>query len=447
VDRSFAIRLVFVGALVLSACSSAEGLAGSSSTAPAAGSAGPVTTDGKPSLMTGPVSTAPPTTTTPPTTVTTVPTFDVRGTVTTSTGTPLPNAEVTRGSAVVETDDSGVFAITDAVPGLLTVTRPGWLPASVELDGSAPLITVVLEPRVVRALRVSRVAAADPEVFNRILELADLTTVNALVFDTKDESGSVLYETEVEEAHAIGAVSPRYDPIDLVSTAKYHDLYTITRIVSFEDDYRVDVRPEIKLAGDWVDPTKRQSWEYPLDLAVEACSFGFDEIQFDYVRFPTSDAASRLKPQTQGERTAAISSFLTEARRLLHPMGCAVSADIFGIVLSSPDDQGIGQRPEDLTGILDAVSPMLYPSHYSNGWLGFDDPNDHPGPVVADALDDGLPRFGEITIMRPWLQAFYYNASQVLAQIEEAEDRGLGWILWNATGKYSLDWLPQEEER
>ena len=126
-------------------------------------------------------------------------------------------------------------------------------------------------------------------------------------------------------------------------------------------------------------------------------------------------------------------------------MGCAVSADIFGIVLSSPDDQGIGQRPEDLTGIVDAVSPMLYPSHYSDGWLGFDEPNDHPGPVVADALDDGLPRFGEITIMRPWLQAFYYTANQVLAQIDEAESRGLGWILWNATGKYNLEWLPQEE--
>ncbi len=437
--------LLFVcAALVLGACSSAEGSIDTTDSPGSTQTSGPVATDGElPATTVAPTTVTP--TTVPQTTTTTNPPFSVRGSVTTSTGTPLPDAEVVLGGAVAETDNSGIFTITNTVPGLLTVTRPGWLPTTIELDGSAPFVTVVLEPRVVRALRVSRSAAADPEVFNRILELADLTTVNALVFDTKDESGSVLYETDVAEAHAIGAVSPRYDPIDLVSTAKYHDLYTITRIVTFEDDYRADVRPDIKLSGDWVDPTKRESWEYPLALAVEACSFGFDEVQFDYVRFPTSDAARALKPQTQAERTAAISSFLSEARGLLHPMGCAVSADIFGIVLSSPDDQGIGQRPEDLTGILDAVSPMLYPSHYSNGWLGFDDPNDYPGPVVADALDDGLPRFGEITIMRPWLQAFYYTADQVLAQINEAEQRGLGWILWNATGKYRLDWLPPEE--
>ena len=422
-------------ALILGGCAAAEGSPRSDRVSPSS-VVGQSTTPNTPGSTGGATEPAP---------TTVAPGFDVRGTVTTATGTPLPGAAVTLGGATVSTDASGVFAFFGTEPGRVSATRPGWQAGYVDFDGSVPAVTVVLEPRVVRALRVSRSAAADPAIFERILELAELTTVNALVFDTKDESGSVLYETSVAEAHAIGAVSPRYDPIELISAAKYHDLYTITRIVSFEDDYRADARPEIKVTGDWVDAANPESWSYPLDLAVEACGFGFDEIQFDYVRFATSEAALASKPPTQAMRTEAIGSFLTRAKELLHPMGCAVSAAVFGIVMSSPDDQGIGQRPEDLAGIIDAVSPMLYPSHYSDGWLGFEDPNDHPGPVVANALDAGSPRFAEITIVRPWLQAFYYNASQIHAQIDEAEARGFGWILWNATGKYQLEWLPRED--
>jgi hypothetical protein len=124
-------------------------------------------------------------------------------------------------------------------------------------------------------------------------------------------------------------------------------------------------------------------------------------------------------------------------------MGCAVSAAIFGIVMSAPNDQGIGQRPEEVSQVVDAVSPMIYPSHYSDGWLGFDNPNDHPGPVTADALDDGSPRLTSPALMRPWLQAFYYSSAQIQATIAEAEARGFGWILWNAPGNYSESALPK----
>ncbi|MBT8202569.1 MAG: putative glycoside hydrolase, partial [Acidimicrobiia bacterium] len=171
----------------------------------------------------------------------------------------------------------------------------------------------------------------------------------------------------------------------------------------------------------------------------------FDEIQFDYVRFPagsTAAAAQISNPTTEAERLAAIQGYLAEARSRLHPMGCALSADIFGIVLSAPNDQGIGQRPEEVSQVVDAVSPMVYPSHYSNGWLGFEDPNDHPGPVTADALDDGTPRLIPPSLMRPWLQAFWWPNSQIAASIAEAEKRGVGWILWNAAGNYGESALP-----
>ena len=358
---------------------------------------------------------------------------------------PLWDAMVRLNGELIYTDTSGLFSFGGAQPGLLTVERPGYLSVEVGYAGGDVSLALPLERRVVRAIRVSRYVAMNDDDFARLLGLAEHSTVNSFVFDTKDESGTVLYETAVPEALALGFINPMYDPVERLAQAKAAGLYTITRVVSFEDGRWVNAQPEFKLAGSWVNPLNLEVWEYPLGLAVEACALGFDEIQFDYVRFPagkTAAAARAKQPLTQAERIEAISSYLAEAVRRLHPMGCAVSADIFGIVVSAPDDQGLGQRPEELSQVVDALSPMLYPSHYSDGWLGFADPNDHPGPVVADALDDGIPRLVGDAAMRPWLQAFYYNGSQILAQINEAEARGVGWILWNAPGNYQESWLP-----
>jgi hypothetical protein len=392
-----------------------------------------------------PVTTTTTSTTTTTTTTTLPPRFDIAGIVTNSDGLPVADTEVSLGEETTTTGDDGSFAFDAALPGQISFSRFGWLPKTVEWDGTESDLDVTIEPRVVRALRVSSYVAADPVQFEALLELADNSTVNALVFDTKDESSKVLYESGSEFAASIGAIDPMYDPVELLAMAKARGLYTITRVVTFEDDIWTRARPDHKLAGYWIDPTIEEAWEYPLQLAVEACEIGFEEIQFDYVRFPagqTAAVAQRRKPLTEEERVATISAFLTEAKSRLHPLGCALSADIFAIVLSSPDDQGIGQRPEDVSAIVDAVSPMVYPSHYSDGWLGFPKPNDFPGPVVADALDDGIPRMLDNTPIRPWLQAFYYSPSQVLAGINEADERGVGWILWNAGGNYAQSWLP-----
>jgi hypothetical protein len=384
------------------------------------------------------------TSTTTTTTTTTLPSYTLGGTVVTDEH-PLWDAVVTLNGESIYTDSSGLFSFGGALAGTLSIERPGYLPQEVEYEGGDLSIEVVMEVRVVRALRVSRYVSMNDDDFDRLLGLAAITTVNSLVFDTKDETGKVLYETAVPEALELGFINPVYDPIRRIGQAKDAGLYTITRVVSFEDGGWVSAQPDFKLAGSWVNPYNPEVWEYPLGLAVEACELGFDEIQFDYVRFPagkTAAAARRAQPLTQDERIGTISGFLGEAVRRLHPLGCAVSADIFGIVTSAPDDQGLGQRPEELSQVVDALSPMLYPSHYSDGWLGFADPNDHPGPVVAHALDSGIPRLIGDAAMRPWLQAFYYNGSQILAQINEAEARGAGWILWNASGNYQENWLP-----
>ncbi len=359
---------------------------------------------------------------------------------------PVADALVTLGDQRALSDADGRFEFTDAQPGVIVVKGAGYFPYEFTYSrGNLTLETTMERRPVARALRVYSEVAHSDAAFQALLDLAAGTTVNTLVFDTKDETARVLYATQVPEALALGFVVPRYDPAARVAQAKEAGLYTVTRVVTFEDSNWAGARPDHQLARSWIDPLNEEAWEYPLGLAVEACQLGFDEVQFDYVRFPTGVAAREARAKrslTEDQRNAAIAAFLEEAAARLHAEGCAISADIFGIVMSMPNDQGIGQRIEEVTAHLDAVSPMLYPSHYGPGWLGYNDPNDYPGPVIAQALDAGMPRVAAGVEMRPWIQAFYYNGEQVRAQIDAAEARGAGWILWNYAGNYSADMLP-----
>ncbi|NNC91452.1 MAG: hypothetical protein HKN80_03050 [Acidimicrobiia bacterium] len=214
----------------------------------------------------------PPTTTTttvPPTTTTTIPVYDLAGSVVTADGLPLPDAVVTIGDAHTVTGVDGLFSITGVPAGTISISRPAWHGTEVAWAGEAR-VDVALEPRLVRALRVSSYVAADDDQFAGLLDLADKTLVNALVFDTKDESGYVLYESEVPEAAELGSVRPMYDVRAHLTAAKERGLYTITRVVSFEDQVWVKADPGAKLAGRWIDARNPENWEYPLGLAVEA---------------------------------------------------------------------------------------------------------------------------------------------------------------------------------
>lgn len=381
-------------------------------------------------------------------TTTTAPVFHVSGRVAIEGGEPVPRAFVTMGDQSVITGPGGWFSFTTTTPGTMIVSKPGWTDVELAWDPEATSHEAVIAPVTIRGLRVSADAAQSDEAFAGLLSIADDTAVNALVFDTKQEGGVVLYDSAVTAAEEIDAVRVYYDPAERLGQAHERGLYTITRIVTFEDARRSAAFPEENLAGPWLDPTSEGARGYNLALAEEACALGFDEIQFDYVRYPSGRAAevSGQRDLTQEQRLAAISSFLQEARDLLHPMGCAVSAAVFGIVASSPDDQGLGQRPEEISAQVDVLSPMIYPSHYSPGWLGFEDPNDHPYDVTADAIGDASARLSDGSRLRPYLQAFWWTNDQMRRSIQAAEDAGAGWMLWNILSNFDRAVLPSDAD-
>lgn len=377
----------------------------------------------------------------------------VMGLVTDPGGKGVPGAVVNSGEQSAVTDGDGVFELASAEVDLITITKPGYGSIEVPLTGDGRSLEVVLEPFLVKGMRVSPTAAGDKERYATLLGLAGDSVVNTLVFDTKDEKGAVRYESAVTGA----AMRIAYNPEVVLAQAKEDGLYTITRIVTFQDSPHARNFPDtairnadgeiwVDAAGQaWLDPTNQEAWQYPIALGVEACQMGFDEIQYDYVRFPTDGDTESIVwsgPIDEETRVATVSAFIQRASDAIHESGCVVSADIFGIIMSTSDDQGIGQRVPDLSSAADAISPMIYPSHYASGWRNLDQPNDFPGIVVGDALATGLPKATGGALIRPWLQAFSHSPEQVRESIAAAEAMGTGWMLWSQESQFVPAMLP-----
>ncbi len=395
----------------------------------------------------------------------------LNGQVVSEDGRPLPGAKVALGDMQAITDRDGEFTLFRALPGEVSVERPAWEPNAAAWDGSSPNITVELQPRMIRALRVAGDTSGAGSVtkWNELLELADQTGINAFVVDTTEEGGLVLRDTDVALAYEIGAVRPFYDAEQVISDMDEHGLYKITRIVTFQSDFLARARPEIAAIDTtsgqpwtnnknlaWLDPTDRNSWDYALELAEESCRIGFDEIQFDYIRFPSDGPISRLSfdeltaedyysEASQRKRVETISAFLEEAHSRLNPMGCAVAADIFAITLESSSDEGIGQAPGPFSNYVDVLSPMIYTYTYGSGWKGWSDPNDHAAELVEAALDAGIPRLEGFAIYRPWLQRAFLEDVDILAVQQVAAERDMGWMLWSAGTIFDAGHLPPPE--
>jgi hypothetical protein len=310
-------------------------------------------------------------------------------------------------------------------------------------------------PAEIRGVHVTMALASVPGKIDEYLSLTK-HGLNTLELDVKDENGEVGFrKPKVALAREVDAAKDYYDPVEVAQKAHAAGVYLIGRIVCFEDPTLTQGAPGYAIrttsggvwttvAGlGWANPYDKRVWDYNVQLGIAAAKAGFDEIQFDYVRFPTDgDLSAAVFPRkTKESKTAVITSFAKYAGERLKPLGVRVSADVFG--LSATRNMGIGQRPKQLGQYLDTIYPMVYPSHFGPGEYNLPDPNAQPGRTVGLALRDFDRQLtGLDTRLVPWLQDFSlgrtYRLADVQDQIEAARDAGAeGYLLWNAAGLYT----------
>lgn len=325
-------------------------------------------------------------------------------------------------------------------------------------DGSSP-----------RGVYLSYNAAGRDNYLQRIYDLASTTEINAVVVDVKTERGYTSYRSAVPLAVQIGAAGKPTvsDPAGLVAQLRKRGLYVIARMAVFKDDLLARSRPAWAVTNAasggvwsdtagfaWTDPAQQDVWDYNIALAKEIALHGYDEIQFDFIRFPvvSPPQSARFKKAGSVEnRVAAINGFLERARPQLQPLGVKLSADTFGYTTWKQDDLGIGQQIEGMARYLDVISPMLYPSSFGNGIPGFRPGVLYPYEIVSQSVKQAVARLsGTNVAVRPWLQDFAdyaydrrpYTANEVAAQIRGANDGGAaGWMLWNAEVRYTREAL------
>ncbi len=297
------------------------------------------------------------------------------------------------------------------------------------------------------------------EKMSSIKAIIDETVINTLVIDVKTDNGHLMYDSDVLESYEINNERVKFNKESLKDLKNNHNIYLIGRVVAFQDPLFAKTYEESAVFDSktnsifskngqyFLDPSDQKSRNYVLNVAIEACGLGFDEIQFDYIRYPdTSHSNLAYKEEsTFNNRTRNINSFLDEATEILHGEGCLVSADIFGYVLQTKSDNGIGQHLESIVQSVDFISPMVYPSHYSNGSFGYQYPNKYPYEVISAALNDGLSRGIEIKQLRPYLQGFWHTTEDVRLNIKAAEDMGLDWIIWNNSSMYDANYFTKIE--
>jgi hypothetical protein len=287
--------------------------------------------------------------------------------------------------------------------------------------------------------------------------------LNTLELDVKDENGTVGFtSTHVPRlARDVGAASEHYDGRGVARAADEAGVYLIGRVVTFADPTLGAARPDLALqwpdgsawrdpAGlAWLNPYDRRAWKYVVDVAAAAAKAGFDEIQFDYVRFPSDgELGSIVYPRRRKEPMArTIEKFLTYASGRLRPLGVRVSADLFG--LAATRDLGVGQSPKQLGRHLDAIYPMVYPSHYVPGEFHLTDPEAFPGRTVSESLRDYQRALrGQDVRIVPWLQDFSlrraYGLAEVTDQVTAARKANAGgFMLWNPLGVYTQEALSE----
>jgi len=306
-------------------------------------------------------------------------------------------------------------------------------------------------PVEVRGIHVTAALASLPGKFREYIGYKN-HGLNTIELDVKDESGEIGFTpADVPLARTAGATRPYYNPKALVGLAHRNGVYMIGRVVCFQDPKLASARPDLAIqradgsvwttaAGlGWVNPYDRRVWDYCVSVAEAAAKAGFDQIMFDYVRFPSDgDVGGAVYPgRTSVSKGRVIADFVAYANKRLGPYGTRVSTALFG--LAATRDLGIGQVPRWISKSTDSVSPMSYPVLYGDGELGLESPRTEPGETVFRTLTDFRRQIkGSQAQLVPWIQDWDYGTEDVLAQIDAARLQGAkGYLLWNASGVYT----------
>lgn len=336
----------------------------------------------------------------------------------------------------------------------------------------------IKEPVKVKGIYVTGPVAGTDKM-DELTALVEQTELNAMVIDIKNDTGVVTYKMQSETVLEIkSGVAYIRDLEGLIQKLKEKDIYLIARIVAFKDPYLAEKKPELSLKtkdgaifrdknGEaWVNPYKQEVWDYLMEIGTEAAKAGFDEIQFDYIRFSTDNSAGAIDYGEEAigkTKKEAITEFTGYAYDTLHPLGVVVSADVFGTIIDNETDAAIvGQDYRSMAENLDYICPMVYPSHYAKGAYGIAVPDKSPYDTVYHAMmasQEKLAGEGDRKTagVRVWIQDFTaswlgdyisYGPDEVRAQIQAAYDAGYEeWILWNAKNNYTTGGLlPNQAE-
>ena len=374
-------------------------------------------------------------------------------------GAPIAGAIVTAAGKAIRTDAQGHFHITG---NTLKVRAVGYARDTITADEADAPRTIKLTPFLPKALYLTVYGIGAPFLRDPALEVIEKSKLNALVIDIKGDRGLIPYPSAVPMAAKIGALKVRTVPDlkEMVASLKAKKVYLIARVVTFKDDLLAAARPDWAIRSGaglwkdreglaWIDPSRREAWDYPLSIAEEAAAAGFDEVQFDYIRFPDTGGLVFADAKDENSRVAAITGFLAEARKRLAPYNVFVAMDSFGYVCWNENDTGIGQRIEDLAAVTDVISPMLYPSGFQFGIPGYRNPVQNPYEIVYKTLEECKRRTASKPAKyRPWLQAFtdyafggkYFGAEEIGKQTKASRDAGTdGWMLWNPRNVYTTN--------
>ncbi|PLR97609.1 putative glycoside hydrolase [Bacillus sp. T33-2] len=335
-------------------------------------------------------------------------------------------------------------------------------------------------PDAVRGLYVTGHSAGG-EKFSRLTSLIDQTDLNAMVIDIKDDRGNLTYIPE--EASTFNQIAQPYikDPRQMIKTLEHKQIYPIARVVVFKDSVLANNKPEWSFKeGDavwkngrgesFVNPFVKEVWDYNVGVAIEAAKLGFQEIQFDYVRFPegfenrdtsltySSGDYDKMNLDNVQKRVQAVTDFVAYAREKLKPYGVKVSVDIFGYTATLPEAPGIGQNFSKISENVDVISSMIYPSHWTS-YFGIAKPDTQPYRIVheyAKLEKEKLSQLKSPPVSRPWIQDFTaswlgngnympYGKAEVEAQIRALNEQGIKeFLLWNASNNYTdgVDYSP-----